>query len=59
MKVKNVSGAPLDVPALNRVVDVGEIVDLPDVQPDGVSPLVHPEALWQPVTGKKVAKDGS
>lgn len=61
MKLKNVSGAPLDVAPLGRVVDDGEIVDAPEFQPDGVSPLVWPEAHWQPVVDKpaKSVKDGS
>ena len=42
-KVKNISGGPLDVPLLDRVVDV------PDVQADGESPIVWPENRWQPV----------
>ena len=55
-KVKNISGGPLDVPLLDRVVDDGEIVDVPDVQADGVSPIVWPENRWQPVTDKPAAK---
>lgn len=51
MKVKNVSGGPLDVPLLDRVVEDGETVEVPDAQPDG-SPVVWPENRWQPVTDK-------
>jgi hypothetical protein len=59
-KVTNISGGPLDVPLLDRVVEDGETVDVPDVQADGESPIVWPENRWQPVTEKKQApKDGS
>ena len=52
-KVKNISGGPLDVPLLDRVVEDGEVVDVPDVQADGESPIVWPDNRWQPVTDKK------
>ena len=59
-QVRNVSGGPLDVPLLDRVVDDGETVDVPDVQADGESPIVWPPDKWQPVTqqvkAEKVAK---
>jgi hypothetical protein len=55
-KVRNVSGGPLDVPLLDRVVEDGETVDVPDVQADGVSPIVWPGNRWEPVTDKKAAK---
>ena len=58
-RVKNVSGGPLDVPLLDRVVEDGEIVEVPDVQADGVSPIVWPENRWQPVTDKKPASKSS
>jgi hypothetical protein len=51
-KVKNISGGPLDVPLLDRVVEDGEIVEVPDVQADGVSPIVWPPNRWEPVTVK-------
>ena len=54
-KVKNISGGPLDVPLLDRVVEDGETVDVPDVQPDG-SPIVWPGNRWQPVEDKAAAK---
>ena len=57
MKVKNISGGPLDVPFLDRVVDDGETVDVPDVQADGESPIVWPENRWQPVKEPKVAAE--
>ena len=48
-KVKNISGGPLDVPFLDRVVDADEVVDVPDVQADGESPIVWPPDKWEPV----------
>jgi hypothetical protein len=53
--VKNISGGPLDVPLLDRVVEADEIVEVPDVQADGESPIVWPGNRWQPVT-KAAAK---
>jgi hypothetical protein len=61
-RVKNVSGGPLDVPLLDRVVEADETVDVPDVQADGESPVVWPPDKWQPVTSQvkpeKTAKGG-
>ena len=54
--VKNISGGPLDVPLLNRIVEDGETVEVPDVQDDGESPLVWPPNRWEPVTAKATAK---
>jgi hypothetical protein len=51
-KVRNVSGGPRYVPLLDREVADGETVDVPDVQADGVSPVVWPEATWEPVPDK-------
>ena len=48
-KVKNVSGGARYVPLLDREVADGEVVDVPDTQGDGTSPVVWPEATWQPV----------
>ena len=61
MKVKNISGGPLDVPLLDRTVEDGEMVDVPDVQADGVSPLTWSPAHWEPVTdtAPKAAKADS
>jgi len=53
-KVKNISGGPLDVPLLDRVVEDGEVVDVPDVQGDGESPIVWPGDKWEPVAAAKV-----
>jgi hypothetical protein len=47
-QVRNVSGGPLDVPILGRVVEDGEVVAVPDFQPDGVSPIVWPPPKWEP-----------
>ena len=58
MRVKNVSGGPLDVPLLGRVVEDGETLDVPDVQADGVSPIVWPPDKWEPVAAPKTAKGG-
>jgi hypothetical protein len=54
-QVKNISGGPLDVPLLDRVVEDGETVEVPDVQADGESPIVWPGNRWEPVT-KTAAK---
>jgi hypothetical protein len=40
----------LDVPLLDRVVEADEVVDVPDFQADGVSPIVWPGNRWEPVT---------
>ena len=55
-KVKNISGGPLDVPLLDRVIEADEIVEVPDVQADGVSPVVWPPDKWEPVADKAPAK---
>ena len=51
--VKNISGGPLDVPLLDRVVEDGEVTEVPDVQGDGVSPVIWPPDKWQPVEEPK------
>ena len=48
-KVRNVSGGSRYVPLLDREVADGEVVEVPDVQGDGTSPVVWPEGTWQPV----------
>ena len=55
--VKNVSGGPLDVPLLDRVVEDGETVEVPDVQADGESPIVWPPNRWEPVAAPNVAAE--
>ena len=57
-RVKNISGGALDVPLLDRVVEDGETVEVPDAQPDG-SPIVWPDNRWQPVEDKPAAKASS
>ena len=56
--VRNISGGPLDVPVLGRVVEDGEIAAVPDFQPDGVSPIVWPPDKWQPADPPARAKKG-
>lgn len=50
--VKNISGGPLDVPLLNRVVPDAEIVEVPDFQPGSTDeeplPIVWPPDKWEP-----------
>ena len=61
-KVRNVSGGPLEVPLLDmRVVEAGEVVEVPDFQPahsDGNPlPIVWPGDKWEPVAEpEKVSK---
>lgn len=69
MKVKNISGGPLDVPLLGRVVEDGEVVDVPEFQPahnpeakEGAAdylPITWPPSRWEPVTGKPAAKSAA
>jgi hypothetical protein len=49
-KVRNISGGPLDVPLLGRLVEDGETVEVPDDQGDGESPIVWPGNRWEPVS---------
>ena len=66
-KVKNVSGGPLDVPLLDRRVEDGETVEVPDYQP-GHNPasepgdpdhlaIAWPPDKWEPVAPPKVAAE--
>ena len=52
-KVKNISGGPRYVPLLDREVEDGEIVEVPDFQPahtdENPMLIVWPEATWQPI----------
>ncbi len=52
-KVKNISGGQLDVPILDRLVEDGEVVDVPDFQPGSTDeeplPIVWPPNRWEPV----------
>jgi hypothetical protein len=65
---KNISGGPLDVPLLDRVVEDGETVEVPDFQPGSTDeeplPIVWPGNRWEDVAPPKVkaekaAKDDS
>lgn len=66
-KVKNISGGPLDVPLLGRMVEDGEVVEVPDFQPahnpdsePGAAdhlPVVWPPSRWEPVTEKAAKAD--
>lgn len=70
---KNISGGPLDVPLLDRTVEGGETVEVPDFQPahnpdsqpgdPDYLPIVWPEGRWEPVDQtvkpEKAAKTGS
>jgi hypothetical protein len=58
-KVKNISGGPLDVPVLGRVVEADEVVAVPDVQADGTSVIVWPPDKWEPVADAKAAAAGT
>jgi hypothetical protein len=58
-KVKNVSGGPLDVPLLDRVVEADETVEVPDFQPASTDenplPIVWPPDKWQDAAPKAKA----
>lgn len=56
-KVRNISGGPLDVPLLDRIVEADEVVEVPDVQADGESPIIWPANRWEPVAEPKVAPE--
>ncbi len=59
-KVRNISGGPLDVPLLDRIVEDGETVEVPDFQPahtdENPLPIVWPPDKWEPVAEAKAAK---
>ena len=58
-RVKNISGGALDVPLLDRLVEDGEVVEVPDVQPGHTGeeplPIVWPPDKWEPVADAKAA----
>jgi hypothetical protein len=58
-KYRNISGGELDLraPGFERVVAADEVVDIPDFQPDGESPIVVPPDKWEPVAEPKVAPE--
>jgi hypothetical protein len=53
VKVRNVSGGPLDVPLLNTVVEDGQVIDVPEFQPAHTDeeplPIIWPANRWEPV----------
>ena len=55
-KVRNISGGPLDVPLLDRIVDADETVEAPDFQADGESPIVWPPDKWEAVADARTPK---
>jgi hypothetical protein len=60
---KNISGGDLDVPMLDRVVEDGEVVEVPDFQPASTKenplPIVWPGNRWEDVAPPKPAKSGA
>jgi hypothetical protein len=58
-KYRNISGGELDlrVPGFEQAVAAGEVVDIPDFQPDGESPIIVPPDKWQLVKEPKVAAE--
>jgi len=58
-KYTNISGGAVDlvVPGFEAHVEDGETVDIPDFQPDGVSPIIVPLNRWKPVAEPKVAPE--
>lgn len=61
-KRRNISGGPLDVPLLDRVVEPGEVADCPDFQPahtdENPLPIEWPADKWELVGEPKVAPEG-
>ena len=54
---KNISGGPLYVGFLERTLEDGETAEFPDVQADGVSPIVWPDDKTEAVAAPKVAAE--
>jgi len=54
--VKNISGSPLDVPILGRMVEDGETVEVPDFQPASTDraplPVAWPANRWEAAGGQ-------
>lgn len=59
-KVRNATDGPRDVPLLDRVVQPGEVVEVPDFQPAHTDehplPIVWPAPTWEPVTDSPLAR---
>jgi hypothetical protein len=54
MKVRNITGDPVFVPVLGRVVELDEVVEVPAHAKD----LVWPEANWEVIsTARKPVKE--
>jgi len=61
-KYRNISGGDLAAGwpgATQAVVAADEVVDIPDFQPDGESPIVVPPDKWEPVAEPTVAPEKS
>jgi hypothetical protein len=59
-KYRNISGGELALGwpgAMQATAADGEVVDIPDFQPDGESPIVVPGDKWEPVAESKVAPE--
>jgi hypothetical protein len=66
-KKRNISGGPLDVPLLDRVVDAGEVAEVPDFQPahnpksvpgdPDYLPIIWPPDKWEDVPDPVVAPE--
>jgi hypothetical protein len=59
-KYRNISGGDLDIsiPGVeqNMVAD-GDVIEIPEFQPDGVSPIAVPLNRWELVPEPKVAPE--
>jgi hypothetical protein len=59
-KYKNISGGQLyiSIPGVaQEYVEDGETIDIPEFQPDGVSPIDVPPNRWEPVAPPKVTAE--
>jgi hypothetical protein len=54
-KIRNTSGADVEVPSLGRMVLKGQIIDVPDELVEGFTHPGAPSELWAP--SDKAAKD--
>lgn len=57
-KLRYTGGGERDVrvPGFEAHVADGDVIDAPDFQPDGISPLDWGQPYWEPVEGKPAAK---
>ena len=60
-KYKNISGGALDVrvPGFECYAEAGDVIDIPDFQPDGTSPIIVPPDKWEPVKATKKSASSS